>query len=679
MALEHGLTLNTFVHGAWALLLARYTNQNDLVFGSTVSGRPATMTGVENLIGCCINTLPLRISIDPDAELARWLAELQKRHVTMRDHEFSSLNSIQAWSALPASTALFDSIVVFENYPVAFSELAGTGVRVTDVDVCEQSHFPVALLAVPDGDRLRLILVHDTDVLGSKAAARLLGHLEILLLWFADCPTARLGEAPLLTATEAEQLRSWSRTPASDEPTPAPATILALIDSQTSAHGDRPAVIYQDRELTYQELDQRAAGLARVLQQQGASIGDRVGVCVERSPEMIIAILGVLKAGCAYVPLDPAYPPMRLQSLLKDSEVKVVVTRRRLGVDFGDQTSILVEDIRADGQCSLERELKPDDLAYVIYTSGSTGQPKGAGITHANLVYSNQARFHYYERPVGRFLLLSSMAFDSSVAGIFWTLSTGGALVLPEEKQEQDVAGLAELIAKWQVTHTLTLPSLYDVILQNAPTDQLASLKVTMVAGEPCPSHLCQRHHALLPHCALHNEYGPTEATVWCVVWESTPSRTSRRIPIGRPIPGAEIHVLDSKLRPLPIGVAGELYVGGNGVVPGYINRPQLTQERFIASPFDPHVRLYRTGDRACWLPDGNLMFLGRVDEQVKVRGYRIEPGEVESALLEHPAVAEAVALTEQRSAEENVDALAEALAKLDETEVQQLLNQVSQ
>ena len=283
--------------------------------------------------------------------------------------------------------------------------------------------------------------------------------------------------------------------------------------------------------------------------------------------------------------------------------------------------------------------IDPSGLAYIIYTSGSTGMPKGVMVTHSNLFHSTAARLQYYQKKVNSYLLLSSFAFDSSVAGIFWTLIEGGTLILPAPGDERDIEQLARLIMRHQVTHTLALPSLYRLLLDYAPSGSIDSLQTVIVAGEACPTDLWKAHVSRLPAAMLFNEYGPTEASVWSSVYRLTGRSDQRSVPIGRPIPNYRLYVLDGQNRPVPIGVPGELVVGGPGIVPGYWKRPDLTQERFLSNPFG-EGRVYRTGDRVRWLPDGNLEFLGRVDHQVKIRGYRIEPGEIETILRAGPCCA---------------------------------------
>jgi amino acid adenylation domain-containing protein len=318
--------------------------------------------------------------------------------------------------------------------------------------------------------------------------------------------------------------------------------------------------------------------------------------------------------------------------------------------------------------------------AYVIYTSGSTGQPKGVPVTHRNLVHSTFARFDMYQQPVGCFLLLSSFAFDSSVAGIFWTLCSGGALCLPMQREEQDANAIIRLMHEHAVTHTLCLPSLYQVLLEHAPAGALRALQVVIVAGESCPSSLLQWHAQVVPDAALFNEYGPTEGTVWCSVHRVSPAQPQHGpVPIGRPIPNMQLYIVDARHRPVPMGATGELLIGGDGLVEGYLNRPELTAARFIHAPALSAHRLYRSGDLARFRADGEIEFLGRIDQQIKIRGHRIELEEIEAALAAHPSVllAAAVAMADAPALSDDVDALAGALAALDAGDAQRLLDEV--
>ncbi|MGB0008452.1 MAG: amino acid adenylation domain-containing protein [Candidatus Sulfotelmatobacter sp.] len=366
-------------------------------------------------------------------------------------------------------------------------------------------------------------------------------------------------------------------------------------------------------------------------------------------------MLGVLKAGGACLPLDPAHPAGRIAFMLAETQAPVLLTHSRLQTQIhGRHAQIICIDtdpvtsnkVQSSPLC----EVNPDNTAYVIYTSGSTGQPKGIRVLHRGLSNSTFARIAFYPEALKSFLLLSSFTFDSSLAGIFWTLSVGGTLVLPPDQSRWELDSLSRLVEKHQVSHLLCVPSLYKTLIETSPSERLASLQVAIVAGESCPATLVKDHFSRLPHAALYNEYGPTEATVWCSVYRCEPGDESNLVPIGRPIANTQLYVLDSHMQVVPEGVPGELHVGGEGVSGGYLNRPQLTAERFVPNPFDstPGARLYKTGDLARFLPDGNIEYLGRIDHQVKVRGFRIELGEIEAALLSHPGVREVVVIARE-------------------------------
>ena len=386
--------------------------------------------------------------------------------------------------------------------------------------------------------------------------------------------------------------------------------------------------------------------MAHVLHKMGVRPDVPVAICVERSVEMIIGILGILKAGGAYVPLDPTYPRERLEFMVSDCKPKALLTQSR----FANMLSRDLPTVYLDSpgwkqpspvQSSCEVTL--ENLAYILFTSGSTGFPKGVLVTHGNLAHSNQARINQYGES-GRFLLLSPYAFDSSVAGIFHCLSTGGVLVIPTEEFRWQPEQLAALISSQRISGMLCVPSLYGELLQHAAGAQLASLRTVIVASEACSRRLVNSHYRIVPQASLFNEYGPTEATVWSTVYECEPGESDESVPIGRPIANTQAYVLDRHLQPVPVGIPGELYIGGDGVAQGYLDRSDLTRTSFIPNPFrnSSSTKLYRTGDMVRYGRDGILEFLGRRDQQIKIHGLRIEPGEIEAVLEQHPDVREA-------------------------------------
>ncbi len=668
-AREHRITLNTLVQGAWAILLSRYSQEADVTFGVTISSRPIDMPAAERMVGLFINTLPLRVQVDDRQGLVEWLKSIQSTMLENQSYEYSPLVSIQKWSEVQPGSPLFHSIIVFENHPAKLDQPDPTAsLRFSDPRYVEYSNYPLALLVVP-GNQLKLILVFDNDWFDEAAIARMLSHLEAgigqMLRKQNEPPT----EISILGENERDLLLNTLNDTA--VPYPDEACIHHLIEAHAQKSPSRPAVVFEDQSLTYRELNQAADALAARLMELGVQPEAMVGVFLERSSEMIIAILGILKAGGAYVPIDPTYPIERVIYYLQDTQCPVVVTDSVLVDklpldDYGGQP-LMIDEVLSAAPENLSfnpPDIHPYNLAYVIYTSGSTGPPKGVMVSHRNLVHSTSARINYYPHKTESFLLLSSYAFDSSMVGIFGTLCQGGKLVLPRQRQEQDAASLLRLIDEHQVTHLLTLPSLYLVLLDLFSNSQLGSLNTVIVAGEACPPELASRHFQMLPDARLYNEYGPTEASVWCSVYELTQDQMHATIPIGKPIQNAKIYILDSQGLPCPIGIAGEMFVGGEGVARGYLNQPELTAQRFLCDPFvhsereavssaPSGPRMYKTGDLARWRPDGNIEFLGRIDHQIKIRGYRVELGEIENSLLSYPGIRDAVVIARQEKTED--------------------------
>lgn len=634
------VTLNTVFVGAWSVLLSKWTRERDVVFGATMAGRDAGLPGIESGVGLFINTLPLRAVVAPERRLGEWLRELQKSQVAMREFEHSSLASVQRWSDIPPGEALFESIVVFENYPSSSERRGADGLVVGDTEHLEQSNYPLAVLVIPD-EHLSVTFVYDSSRLASRSIERLGDQLATLLVEFARRPQARLSDFDVVPHEDALQLPTFEAGP---ELTPDERCVHEIIESVAIERPDAIAAMFDGRSITYGDLDRAANDVARRLRAAGVGPNRPVGLHLPRSIDMLTGMLGILKAGGAYVPLDPAYPPGHIRSLLEGDAIDVVLTNVSLRHRLPDgRTTVMIDHdelphhvLEHDGQ----RAVTNEDLAYVIHTSGSTGRPKGVMVTHRNLVQSTMARIDHYGDPVGRFLLLSSFSFDSSVAGIFWTLCTGGTLVLPTPNLEQDMDRLVALAEDCEITHLLCLPALYKLLLEHADHSELTTLKVAIVAGEACPPGILEAHLRRVPHGDLHNEYGPTEATVWCTAHRATAADVGRALPIGRPIPGTTIHLLDEQGHRVPIGFPGEVCVSGPGISRGYLNRPDLTAERFVTVSIDGQpVRIYRTGDLASFRDDGTLLYLGRADRQLKIRGHRIEASAVEAVLQDHPTV----------------------------------------
>jgi amino acid adenylation domain-containing protein len=497
-------------------------------------------------------------------------------------------------------------------------------------------------------------VAYDAGLFRAPDVERLAGHYETLLTSALEAPQTPVAHLDLLGRDMRQALLVDLND--TDASYPEGVCIHQLIEQQADRSPDALAVEFGDARLSYAELDERANRLAHHL--RGLAVGPNVlvALCLDRSLDTAVAILGILKAGGAYVPIDPEYPRERISLILEDAGASVVVTREAIATELPEHAARVVcldSDAAAIAAQSGQRPssgVEPGDLVYVIYTSGTTGRPKGVTITHEGLVISNAARIAYFRDPVGKFLLLSPLAFDSSVVGLFWTLLTGGTLFLVPSEIQREPAQLAALIANRAVTHLLTLPSYYALLLEHAGSGQLDGLHCAIVAGEAFPDGLIDRHKASLASTRLFSEYGATETTVWCTVHDCL-SDPRHPAPLGRPIDNARVYVLDANLEPVPVGVPGDLYLGGLALAPGYLNRAELTAEKFIPDPFAGRagMRLYKSGDRARHLEGGGIEFLGRIDHQIKIRGYRVELEEIDSVLGQFPRLREAVVVARSR------------------------------
>jgi len=511
-------------------------------------------------------------------------------------------------------------------------------------------------LAVEDsGEDFSATLHYDAGRFDAEDIALIGERLRAFLRSAADNPDAPLDALNLLGESERRAVARGFPV-AERRPDPLP-PLYRVIAARAESAPESPAVCLGDRVLDYGALYARATRLAALLRRRGAGPDCVVAICMDRGPDAVAAILGTLLTGAAYAPLDPEYPDDRLAYVCGDAHVVALLTEARhasrLAALVGENRLLQADaDDHQPEATAVTDAVQPGNLAYVIYTSGSTGKPKGVAVSHDNLARSTAARLAYYPEAPERFLMLPSFAFDSSVAGLFWTLAAGGALIVPPAESRQDAAALARLIAERDIAWLLGLPSLYNGILDQPEAARFQALRGAIVAGEACPPNLPAKHAEMLPHAALYNEYGPTEATVWCTVETCAADERHARVPIGRPVPGLAVYLLDAALTPVPIGAPGELFVAGPTLARGYVGRPDQTAERFLPNPFAAEAgaggRLYRTGDRARWLRDGRIDFMGRVDNQVKIRGFRVEPDEIEAILSQCPGVSEgAVAVRE--------------------------------
>jgi len=655
VARRHQVTLSVLLHAAWALLLSHHSGQSDVLFGIAVSGRPLELEGSESMVGLFLNTLPLRVRVPADAWLPDWLVTLQAQESELRQFETTPLVSIQSWSPLPAGAPLFQTMVTIQNFFVdasihedgALLEL-GDDQRLTftNTRLLSRSEYPLALRA-RTGRQVWLEFVYDAARVAAPTIERLAGHYQALLEAIAANPMRRLGDLPLVAG--AERLRILLDWNATVQPESGPC-VAELVAEQARRQPDALAVATDDRTLRYGALDRQAAALAARLRRLGVGPDVIVGVCAERSPELIVGELGVLMAGGAYLPLDPAYPRDRLAFMLADAGVRVLLVDqpgRDDGLAFGGTVINLADLADDDGVPSAPAPADPDSLAYVIYTSGSTGQPKGVAVPQRGL--RNLVAWHrrtYALGPADRATLLASVSFDASAWELWPYLAAGASIHIPDDAVRADPRRLVDWLAEQRISlaflPTPLAEAAFDGLEQRAGA---LALRALLVGGDVL-------HRAPADHSGwrLSNHYGPTESSVVATAGEVLPV-TGQRMPpsIGRPIDNTRVYVLDAQLRPVPVGVTGELYLAGGGLARGYLGRPRLTAERFVPDPFSavPGGRLYRTGDLVRWTATGELDFAGRLDQQVKVRGFRIELGEIEAVLGQHPLVHQAAVVAD--------------------------------
>jgi amino acid adenylation domain-containing protein len=625
---RNGATLFMVLLAALQALLARTSGQDDLAVGSPIAGRNQVET--EGLIGFFVNTLVLRGELAGAPSFRDLLGRVRAAALAAYMHQdlpFEKLVEELAPERSLAHSPLFQVMLALQNAPAETLEIRGLRLRPANA-AATTVKFDLTLDVTEHGGALLGTAEYATSLFDATTVQRLLAGFERLLAGAVADPDRCAADLPLLSAEELHQVRSeWNPAP----PAPA-ASLVEMFESWVDRTPDAIALLAPGEALSYAGLDQRANRLAHRLRAHGVTIDSRVGLCAERSPEMIIAVLGILKAGAAYVPLDPTYPRERLAYLIEDAHVPVLLTREDI-LNAGESDSGPAAAERLPGVAA------PESLAYVIYTSGSTGRPKGVMVHHRGLSHLAAAQQRLFAvRPGSHVLQFASLSFDASASEIAMALGAGATLVLgpPERRLSTE-----ELTALLQGSTVVTLPP---TVLATLAPDQLPGLETLAVAGEACPVELAR---LWTPGRRFLNAYGPTEATV-CATMRLHDG--GERLPIGRPIDGTESWILDARANPVPFGAVGELCVGGTGVARGYLHRPELTAASFVPHPFATlsGERLYRTGDLARYLPDGEVELLGRLDHQVKIRGFRIEPGEVEADLAALPGVREAAVVARE-------------------------------
>ncbi|RKH28704.1 amino acid adenylation domain-containing protein [Corallococcus sp. CA041A] len=652
---REGRTLFVTLLSAFNVLLSRYTGQDDIVVGTPIAGRPRAE--VEGLIGLFVNMLALRSDLSGKPTFKELLNRVHESTLDAYAHQdipFERLVDALKPERHLSHSPIFQVMFVLQNAPMPALEAPGLVMEAKPVDT-GTTKYDLSLLLVDLPQGLRVIAEYSTDLFERSTAERLLGHYLTLLEGIVAQPDVPISRLPLLPDAERQRvMKDWNDTAVTH---PKDATLTSLIEAQVARTPDAVALEFEGSRLTYRELDTRANQLAHALRKHGVGPEVRVGLCVERSLEMVVGLLGTLKAGGAYVPLDPGYPQERLGWMLEDARPPVLLVQERLLARLPASDAKVVkldtgwEEIAREPTTAPAPTATPDSLAYIIFTSGSTGRPKGAMNAHGpvvNRLLWMQSAYQLTPRDV--VLQKTPFSFDVSVWEFFWPLMTGAKLVVAKPGGHQDPSYLKSLIASASVTTLHFVPSMLQAFLDEPGVAECTSLKRVVCSGEALPLELKELCLCTLPGAGLHNLYGPTEAAVDVTFHACQANDGRRSVPIGRPVDNTQIRILDAEFQPVPQGAAGELYIGGVQVGRGYLARPSLTAERFIPDPYAtvPGARMYRTGDVARWLPDGEIEYLGRADFQVKIRGLRIELGEIESSLEKHSTVRQAVVLARE-------------------------------
>jgi amino acid adenylation domain-containing protein len=651
LAVSRTATLYVTLMAAFELLLSRHTGQSDLLIGSPTTGR--MWAEVAGVVGYFVNTVVIRADLSRPQMFTEFLEQVRHTVLAALEHQaypFAALVERLQPERTMSRQPLVQVLFAFENTPAVSVELAGMTVTPCEIET-QVVQFDLVLRLTDMGGELKGRLEYSTELFDEATVIRLLSQFKTLLEGITSHPEARLSEFSLLTESERRQLLvEWNQTQAEFA---APYCVHLMFETQVELTPEATALVFEDERLTYRDLNCRANQLAHFLQQRGVGPETLVGVLMERSVEMVVGLLAVLKAGGAYLPLDTLLPTERLSFMMEDTGAAVLLTQRALVEKLPVESAIVValdaawDDLGRHSEENVRSKVQAENLAYVIYTSGSTGVPKGAMNTHhaiSNRLLWMQQRYHLTSSD--RVLQKTPYSFDVSVWEFFWPLINGGRLVLARSGGQQDPAYLLNQIEGQEITIVHFVPSMLQLFLDQPDIQRKCrSLRHVICSGEALTAQLQERYFAQLG-AQLHNLYGPTEAAVDVTSWQCDPKRsTSAGVPIGRPIANVEVFVLGTEMDVVPIGVIGELYLGGQCVGRGYLQRPELTAERFVPHPYgrDGGERLYRTGDLVRYLADGNLDYIGRSDQQVKIRGNRIELGEVEVVLEKHEAVAEAV------------------------------------
>ncbi len=660
---KSGVSLFMTLFAGFAAMLHRYTGQEDILVGSPVANRNHKDT--EALIGFFLNNLVFRTDLSGDPLFTVLLERV--RDMTLDAYANQDIPFEQLVDELRVRRDIshhpFFQVMFVQNTPVSSVKLPGLTMTPVEIEY-NTTMFDLSLLMEESETELRGAFEYNRDMFDADTIMRMTGHFQTLLEGIAENPERKISQLPMMTQAEKRQvLVEWNDTVAKPELGNEGKCLHHLFEEQANEKPNAQALLFEDQSLTYSELNSRANQIACHLLSQGVRPDMLVGLCVERSVEMIVGILGILKAGGAYVPIDPEYPEKRIEFMLKDSNVSLLLTQEKVMNILPPVSADIVSLDTFDFQLAGNGEnpisgAEPENLAYLLYTSGSTGKPKGVMVSHGAITgHLCHVRKYYQMNPDDRVLQFASVSFDGSVVQIFSALTSGAALVL-RDNSLWSVSDFCKNVSNYNIT-VAEFPPLYLSQLLKDSASFPDQLRLVISAGDILPMETTASYYQLPVACSVRllNEYGPTETTITATIFEISPGdeqiRPRRSIPIGRPLPNRKIYILDCSGNPVPIGVPGEIHIGGSGLARGYLNRPELTREKFVPDPFsnDPKARVYKTGDLARWFPDGNIEFLGRIDQQVSLRGFRIEPGEIETVLSEHPAVENNAVAVKERNA----------------------------
>ncbi|MFW5428137.1 non-ribosomal peptide synthetase/type I polyketide synthase [Bacillus pumilus] len=674
---QYDVTLASVMYTLWGVLLSKYANQDDIVFGTTVSGRNADVPHIEKMTGLFINTLPLRVSFEQERPILEQMQEVSREIAIRNEYEHTPLSDLKKYAGMTAEQSLFDSIVVIENYPLdQMLTKNDQPIRIRGFEMTEQTEFDLTLSVQAFDDQLHFSLVYNPVSFSAEQIEKWCQHFLHLLSDACAHPHKSAAQLQLLSEEEKEKqlavFRQYGGATSSNEP-----TVIDLFEAQVERTPAAAAVEFGDTTVTYEQLNKRVNQLAHYLQNKGVKQEQRVGILAEHSIEMVIACLAILKAGGAYVPIDPEYPQERIEYLLEDSGVEWLLTHPIKGLTYayhGERIDITQPDLYTGPSDNLAEAITSDQTAYCIYTSGTTGRPKGVLIHHLGLAnYIDWAKQVYVRGETRHFALYTSLSFDLTVTSIFTPLISGNTIMIYHHENRQL---LVEDIIKDNRVHVMKLtPSHLQFIKHLSFPD--SQMKCFILGGEQLETSLAKSIQQSFPQpIEIVNEYGPTETVVGCMIHRYDQDFDQDvYVPIGKPAQHTDILLFDRHMNLMPEGTVGELYIGGKGVAKGYLNRPELTEERFVDHPFQPGEKIYKTGDAARILPNGLIQFLGRNDDQVKLRGYRIETGEIEFWLNEQPGMkAAAVVVKPDASGTPCLAAYVVTTARLDQAAMKQAL-----